>query len=386
MPSRRGHGEGSIYQRESDGRWCATVDLGWVNGKRKRKVIYGATRKEVADKLKALHRDVALGVNVAPDQLTVKDFLNTWLEEHVRRFNRPRTYEKYKADVTKHIVPAIGNRQLAKLTPQQVQAMLNGLRDKKLAQRSVSNVRAVLRRALNHAMRWGYVMRNVATLVEAPRTSTFTIEPLTQEQANKLLEAAKGHRLEAVYRVALSIGLRRGEICGLRWEDIDFEERVLRVTGSLQRQNKRLERSATKTAASVRTIALPPGLLRALKSHKARQDKEREELGDDWRECGLVFVSERGTPLEPGNVLRHFRTLLKAAKLPEKTRFHDLRHTCATLLVAQGRHPRVVMEILGHAQISTTMNTYAHVLPDTQRQAVEGIDGLFAGVEEEDEQ
>jgi integrase len=355
----------------------ASVDLGFVNGKRRRKVIYGETRKQVADKLKALHRDEAAGVNLTSEQQTVKAFLENWLEQRVKRHNRPRTYRSY-TDITRlHLIPHIGRHQLAKLTPEQVQTMLNTLAEQGLTARTVSNVRAVLRKALNQAMRWGYVVRNVATLVDAPRTTTFTIQPLDQEQAQRLLDAVAGHRLEALYRVALSLGLRRGEVCGLRWEDIDFEQHTLRVTGSLQRQNRKLERSAPKTAASLRTIALPPVLLRVMRQHAERQARERAERGDGWQDCGLVFVAEHGTPLEPRNLVRHFKTMLKKAGLPETIRFHDLRHSCATLLIAQGVHPRVIMEILGHSQISTTMNTYAHVLPATQREATAKIDALF---------
>jgi integrase len=373
---RRGHGEGAIYQRESDRKWCASVDLGFVNGKRRRKIIYGETRKEVAEKLKALHRDQAAGINIAPEQQTVEAFLETWLEQRVKRHNRPRTYTSYTDIVRLHLVPHIGKCQLAKLTPEQVQTMLNVLGEQGLKPRTVSNVRAVLRKALNQAMRWGYVVRNVATLVDAPRTTTFSILPLDQEQAQRLLDAVAGHRLEALYRAALSLGLRRGEVCGLRWEDVDFEQQTLRVTGSLQRQNRRLERTVPKTTASVRTIALPPVLLRVLRQHAERQAREEAERSGEWQDCGLVFVSERGTPLEPRNVVRHFKTVLKKAGLPETIRFHDLRHSCATLLIAQGVHPRVIMEILGHSQISTTMNTYAHVLPATQREATK-IDALF---------
>lgn len=377
MGKRRGNGEGAIYQRESDGKWCASVDLGIINGKRRRKIVYGETRKEVADKLKALHRDQAAGVTLAADQQTLKQYLETWLEQRVKRYNRTRTYIGYKSIVDHHLIPHLGKHPLAKLTPEQVQAMLHTLAETGRSPRTVSNVRAVLRKALNQAMRWGYVVRNVATLVDAPRTSTFNIQPLDQAQARKLLDAVAGHRLEALYRVALSLGLRRGEICALRWEDVNLSDATLRVTGSLQRVRGKLERAETKTTASMRTIALPPVLLRVLQRHRERQDVERQELGVDWRESGLVFVSEIGTPLDPRNVVRHFKAALKRAQLPEATRFHDLRHSCATLLIAQGVHPRVIMEILGHSQIATTMNTYAHVLPATQREATMKIDALF---------
>jgi integrase len=384
MASRRGHGEGAIYQRESDGKWCASVDLGFVNGKRRRKIIYGKTRKEIAEKLKALHRDQAAGINIAPLQQTVKVFLEIWLEQTVKRLNRPRTYDKYAADVKYHIIPAIGNYQLTKLTPEHVQRLLNDLADAGLSYNSVRNVRAALRRALNQAMRHGYVQRNVATLVDVPGDVTFTAEPLDEEQTRRFLEVARGHRLEALYRVALGLGLRKGEILGLLWEDVDFDAATLHVTGSLQRQNGHLERSATKTDASIRTVTLPPTLLKILRKHKARQEKERARC-ERWHETGYVFTSTIGTPLEPSNMIRHFKASLRKAGLPPTTRFHDLRHTCATLMIKRGVHARAVMDVLGHAQISTTMNTYAHVLEEVQREAVSALDALFPDDEDTEE-
>ncbi len=376
MGKRRGNGEGAIYQRESDGLWCTSVDLGVINGKRKRKVIYGQTRKEVANKLKDLHRDQSAGLQLTSEQLTIKDFLEQWLEQTVKRQNRPRTYQKYAADVKHHIIPALGKVLLSKLTPDHVQAMLNGLADTDRAARTVSNVRAALRKALNQALRRGYVLRNVATLVDAPRTTTFSIQPLDQVQARKLLNAVTGHRLEALYRVALSLGMRRGEICGLRWQDIDLAAATLTINGSLQRFNGKLHWTAPKTASSIRMIALPPILLDALRTHKARQDQERADA-DDWEESGYVFVSQRGTPLEPDNVVRHFKSVLRKAELPERVRFHDLRHSCATLLITQGIHLSVIKDILGHAQISTTADVYGHVFLETQRQATATLDALF---------
>jgi hypothetical protein len=260
LARRRGHGEGSIYQRE-DGIWCASVDLGVVNGKRKRKKVYAKTRKEVSEKLKLIQRDQAAGVTFA--NLSVKEFLQQWLEQTVTRRNRVRTYDKYAADINNHIIPALGQHPLAKLTPAHVQALLNTLADNGLAHRSVRNVRAVLRRALNQAMRYGYVVRNVAALVDVPGTVTFSAEPLDDTQARRLLEVIKGHRWEVLYRIALGLGLRKGEILGLRWQDIDFRAATLTVAGSLQRQRGHLVRTATKTDASIRTIALPPTLLAA---------------------------------------------------------------------------------------------------------------------------
>jgi len=234
MTKRRGHGEGSIHQRK-DGSWCAIVDLGWVNGKRKRKYLYGKTRKEVADKLKTAYHDQASGVDLASERQTVEEFLKLWLEQTVKVRNRDGTYDNYAQIVRSHITPAIGKYQLTKLTPEQVQAMLNQLTGVGLAPRTVRNVRAVLRDALNQAVKRRRIAYNVAALVEIPRAEKPVITPLTPEQAQALLEAVRGDPLEALYRVALSLGLRRGEVLALRWEDIDFDRRELHVTGSVRR-------------------------------------------------------------------------------------------------------------------------------------------------------
>lgn len=172
---------------------------------------------------------------------------------------------------------------------------------------------------------------------------------------------------------------RRGEVLGLRWADINFERATLHITGSLQRVRGKLERGKTKTATSAGGIDLPPVLLAALKERRLSQAQEREEAGEEWQEFGLVFTTRNGTPIEPRNLIRHFKRTLTKAHLPTTTRFHDLRHSCATLLIAQDVHPRVVMEILRHSQISTTMNTYAHVLPRIQRDATSKVEALISG-------
>jgi integrase len=362
MGKRRGHGEGSIHQR-GDGRWCALVDLGIINGKRKRKYIYGDTRKEVAEKLKVALRDQQLGLVTVHENQTVTQFLTAWLEQSVKPTNKPSTHQSYRDIIKRHIEPAIGHIVLSKLTPQHIQALLATLQAKKLSPRTVQYARAILHHALDQALKWGYVARNVVALVEAPRVERHAVEPLTEAQATALLQAVAGHRLEALYRIALGLGLRRGEVLALRWVDIDLKARTLRVT-------------AGKTASSTRTLPLPETLVDALKVHEQRQQVERAE-SDAWRDQGLVFPSEVGTPISGRNLLRHFKSVLKRVGLPQTIRFHDLRHSCATFLIAQGVHPRVVMEILGHSQISVTMNTYGHVLPETQQDAVQKLDAFL---------
>jgi integrase len=375
---RRGRGEGSIFRRE-DGTWCASITLGVLNGQRRRKDVYGKTRKEVVEKLQALQRAHAAGMTFS--KLTVKAFLEQWLEQTVKRKNRVRTYDKYAQDIEHHLTPALGHHQLAKLTPSHVQALLNQLEDAGLSHRSIRNVRAVLRCALNQALRFGYVTRNVATLVDVPGGVTFQPVPIDEAQAQRLIEATRGHRFEVLFRFALGLGLRKGEILGLRWEDVDLAAATMRISGSLQRQRGKLERSATKTDASIRTIALPPTLLAMLRKHRERQEQLRI-VARRWTDSGLVFTSSVGTAIEPSDLSREFKKVLKQAGLPENLRFHDLRHACATLLIVMGVHPRVVMEILGHSQIGTTMNIYAHVLPRVQREAVTGLDALFADADQ----
>ncbi len=308
MAKRRGHGEGSIHQRK-DGRWCAIVDLGWVNGKRKRKYLYGATRKEVADALKVLHRDLAAGVAISTDRQTVKTFLTRWLSEVVSQRNKTRTYEGYERIVELYLTPSLGTIPLGKLGPQHVQHMVNELVAKGLAPNTIRNVRAVLRRALNQAMRWRLVTYNAASLVETPRIEQEEMSALTEQQARALLRTLKGDRLEALYRVALSLGLRRGEVLGLRWEDIDFEAATLRVAQTIQRtRTKGLIISTPKTKSSLRSLSIPRVLLAALKNHKEQQD--REGLDNPHN---LVFISTKGTPIDPDDITHRFKAFVKEA-------------------------------------------------------------------------
>ena len=380
MSKRRGKGEGGIYQRESDGRWCANIDLGFVGGKRRRKVIYGETRKDVADKLKALHSEQAAGKTIVTERQTVGQYLDRWLETSIQPHRRPKTAASYEQIVRLYLKPHLGRIQLAKLTPDQVQTMLNtllvsGAEDSTpLSARTVQYVRAVLRQALNQAQRWGLVMRNVAMLVEVPRVEKHAATVLSPEEGQRLFVTVAGHRLEALYQVALLLGLREGEVLGLRWIDVDFTAHTLRVEQTVQRVSGQIVLAQPKTSSSKRTLPLPNKVERALARHAERQAEER--MRDDWEDYGLVFPSERGTPMEPRNLVRHFKSLLERADLPD-IRFHDLRHSCATMLIAQGTHPRTVMEILGHSQISVTMNTYGHVMPETQRAAAEALERLF---------
>jgi integrase len=369
---RRGRGEGSIYQR-ADGRWAAALTIGFRGGKRVRRQIYGTTRTEVQGKLNRVLTNLQDGLEPPPAKQTVKQFLEHWIETVAKPRLRPRTYEGYKQHLEAHVIPALGHLRLHALSPQQVQAMLAGLQLKKLAPRTIRGVRAVLRAALSDAMRWGLVARNSAALAYAPKVTKPELEVLSPEQAKALLTIADGERLEGFLNVVLASGLRLGEALGLAWKDVDLEKGTLRVRQALQRVNGEVKFVEPKSERSRRVVNLPAFAIEALKQHIQLQRKEKVLAGTRWVDSGLVFTSMIGTPMDERNVRREFRNLLKAAELPE-IRIHDLRHTTATLLLTQGVHPRVVMETLGHSQISLTLDTYTHVLPSLQAEAAKRMD------------
>ena len=383
--AKRGQNEGSIHQRQSDDRWVGAVSLGYENGKLKRKYYYATTREAVADKVTDALSNLKKGLPIVSERLTVGDFLDRWLQDCVKTSVRPKTYDSYSQIVRLYLKPDLGHISLAKLSPHQVQLFLNrrhasgGEDEKPLSARTVQYIRAVLRKALGQALKWGHVARNVALLVDPPRAARPEIHPFTAEQTLAFLKQIKGGRLEALYTVALALGLREGEAFGLRWTDIDLEARTLHVKFSLQRIDGKAQLVETKTKESRRLLALPDCIIPALRAHRVRQLKEKLEAGEDWQmwEGGpLVFTTPIGTPLDPSNVLKQFQAALKAAELP-KLRFHDLRHSCATLLLAQGVSPRAIMEILGHSTITLTMNTYTKVLTPTLRAAADSMNRLL---------
>jgi integrase len=245
----------------------------------------------------------------------------------------------------------------------------------------VQYLHAVLRRALGQALKWNLVPRNAARLVDPPRVERPEMLALTPEQARCFLDAVSGDRLGALYSVAVALGLRQSEILGLRWEDVDFEQQMLRVRAQLLRIDGAKRLVEPKTRQSRRTLPLPATIAAGLRAHRSRQLQERLLAGARWEGNGwdLVFTNTRGGPLDARHLVRAFKDHLVRAGLPD-IRFHDLRHSCASLLVAQGLHPRVVMETLGHSTITLTMNTYSHVMPALQREAADMMDNvLLAG-------
>jgi len=358
---KRGPNEGTIFKR-ADGHWCAQPSLGYVNGKRHRPTIYGQSYAEVRDKLARVLAEAQGGVMPASKRITLTAFLNQWLEDSVKPSRAPRTYASYAETVRLHLVPTLGRIMLDKLTPQDVQRMMRAGERAGLAARTVSYHRTVLRIALGQAVKWGMIGRNVASLVAPPKAVRYEGRTLMPTEARVFLDAVKDDRLAALYTVALAVGLRQGEALGLTWKYVDLEGGMLTVRYQMQRIEGKLTLTEPKTAHSRRTVALPTVVIEALRHHRERQAEEREWVGSRWKESDLVFTTRTGGPIDQRNLCGAFHAILDRAGLPA-IRFHDLRHSAASLLLAQGASPRVIMETLGHANIGITMNLYTHVMP-----------------------
>lgn len=388
----RGNNEGSIYQTAS-GEWRGAISLpaetlpdGTV--KRPRKFFRGATREDVSNQLKKALRDQQTGTLVIDERSTVAEYLSQWIEAQAPQL-RPSTLASYRDIIRRHLGGSIGKRPLARLSVLEVQSHLNQKHAAGLSPRSVTYIRAVLRAALNDAMKFGFVFRNVAALADPPKAERFEIQPLTIEQAKRFIQRAGEHRLGAMFTVCLAIGLRKGEALGLRWKDVDLDTATLRVVQTIQRiKGKGLVTAPPKSDKGRRMVKLPAVAVRALARHKAVQEQEREWAGSEWADSGLVFTNRKGTAFDPRNIQDEFRAILKPTKeeiaakvepLPA-IRFHDLRHSAATLLLAQGVPARVVMDLLGHSQISLTLGTYSHVLPAMLDDAASKMDAALSPV------
>lgn len=390
MATRKAAGDGSIYHRK-DGRWCATISIGDADGRRRRKSFYGQSQREVRERLTRARHDLLQGVPVTTaDRQTVAAYLADWLRS-TRHTVRATTFVSYEGHVRLHIVPSVGRVPLVKLTPTHLRALIEARLASGASPRSAQYTHSVLRRALGQAERDGIIPRNVAALVSPPRVRRAEIRPLGPDQARVMLAAAKSDRLEALYTVAVALGLRQGEALGLRWSDVDLDAALLRVSATLNRvprmlrgdddrgRGSRYRLESPKTARSRRSIPMPNVVVTALREHRVRQLSERFAAGPAWdTSWDLIFATTIGTPMDARNVSRAFEALLRRAGLP-RVRFHDLRHSAATIMLAEGVQPRTIMETLGHSQIGVTMNVYAHVMPSMQRDAADRMDAVLRG-------
>ncbi|WP_432125524.1 tyrosine-type recombinase/integrase [Streptomyces sp. bgisy082] len=376
MPAQRKrnpNGAGTITQRK-DGRFQAAVYVLQPDGTRARKFAYGKTWAECDTKRRALLDKVASGTPVPTRSAKLSEWLAYWLESVVRPRRKLSTYDKYEAHVRLYLSPMLGTKRLESLSVPDVRRFLLQL-EKKTTAATAKESHRVLRTALSAACREELIVRNVAKLVEPPRAAARDLSPWSLDETLDFLAASRRDPLYAAFVLAIAMGLRRGEIVGLRWNDIDLENRVLLVRQQVQRRRGVLYNDETKGRRS-RAIPLPAMCLAQLRWHRMRQKATYEATGTEWTATGYVFATRTGRPVEPRNVHRSFVRVGEAAGL-RPIRLHDARHGCATLLTAAGVAPRVVMEILGHSQISLTMDVYTHVVQDTPREAISHMDRLL---------
>jgi integrase len=374
MSKRRAHGEGTITKRK-DGRWEAR----YTPPDGRRKALYAKTQAEVRARLTAALRDRDVGLPAAGDERqTLADWLHAWLAA-AKPTVRVRTWRRYEEYVRIHLIPTIGRIRLARLTPNHVQQLYARKLEEGLSAQTVRHLHAVLRRALNEAVRQGVVPRNVATIARPPKAPRHEIQVLSAAQVLTLLDSLEGDRFEALYTVALSTGMRLGELLALRWRDVDLTYGRLQV-----RQTLHYLRAGgyvfaePKTSGSRRSIDLTAAALDALRRHRVRQNEQRLALGAAWQDNDLVFPRDDGAPAMDTSITGyHHKKILARAGLPA-VRFHDLRHTAASLMLAGQVNPKVVSEILGHASVRITLDIYAHVLPGMQQSAVAALDAALA--------
>ncbi|GGQ77720.1 tyrosine-type recombinase/integrase [Couchioplanes azureus] len=373
---RRAHGEGSVYEQRP-GLWAASIDVGWVDGKRKRKTVYAASEKEAVRKRGELLSRQQRGENLAAPPRTLSQWLDEWMAMKQHESTRQSTLRGYRWLVESHVRPTLGRVPLDKLTPTMIRRVLTAKTGEGLSATTVRHIHGLVRNVLSDAQREELLHRNPALAVRAPSARTVERRALTVDEARRLLDSIAGERLEALWVCALTVGLRRGELLGLRWSDLDFAGGALTVRQTVLRVDGRLVFTPPKTDRSRRTVPVPAQTLALLRRHRRQQDEERAKADERWREHGLVFASRLGTPMEPRNLDREWHATRERAGLPW-LRLHDLRHACATFLLASGASPRTVMQTLGHSQISLTMNTYAHVLMEVERAAMDAAaDRLF---------
>lgn len=341
-----------------------------------------STKKQAQELLVKKLNELQTGTFVEPNEMTLAELLKQWMEVYCQANLRPTTYATHDSYIKNHIIPELGAIPLAKLKPLQIQKFLagklrSGRADKGtggLSPNTVKYFHKIIRKALDQAVKWELVQRNVADAVTPPKTPQGAPKAWASADAKKFLGYVADHRLYPLYLLAISTGMRRGELIGLRWADIDRDRKALSVKQTIVVGEKgRSIASETKTDSSKRAIALSPAILAALEKHRKSQ---REELLSLGQRSDLVFTSERGTAYGPRNLLRHFQTTSERAKVPVIP-FHGLRHTCATLMLQAGVHPKVVAERLGHSKISTTLDIYSHVMPDMQEDAAQLLEDVL---------
>jgi integrase len=380
MAQRRSIGEGSVYRRK-DGRYVGSAYLLTITGARKRIYTYGKSRSEARANLLAVTAQVQQGTPLPDSSWGLAEYLDYWLQQIVRPNRRPATYDLYEGIIRLYLKPGIGAKKLGRLSVQELQAFLNRQLAAGRSVRQVQAMRAVLGTALTQAMREELIMRNVARLVETPTWERKEIYPWTGSEAAQFLEAARGDQLEAAFNMLVFYGLRKGEVLGLRWGDIDLENRKLRIRQQVHRAGGKLLVGPLKTRAGKRDLPLLNVVETALTERRNSQSVQKQNAGESWH-CGdidsdLIFTTVSGRPVDPKNFNRSFERIC-AEHGVRRIAVHHVRHTAATLLKDLGIPVRDVQLILGHSNIVTTQQIYQHDTLDSRRTALEQVENLLS--------
>ena len=376
---KRAAGEGHVRQRP-DGLWETRISI--PGGKPKS--FYGKTQAEALRKRNEFKAEyLGGGLDFDAERIAFGEYLWRWLNDSYKASVRERTYDRAESLVRVHLEPALGHMRLSKLTGAHFQGLYQRKLDAGLSARSVQRIHQVSNTALKQAVKWRLLSSNPAENATRPKAEDPEINPLDREEANALMNVVRGHRLEALIVTAVLSGLRAGELLGLRWKDVDFEAGILRVRQQLVYPRSGLRLGPPKRDSSKRAVDVPPQVVAALRRRRAIQLEEKLKAGPAWDEGGefkdLIFTRPNGRPLNPSTLTRRYLTpFLKEAGVAHKERrFHDLRHTFATLNLLNGEHVRVVQEALGHSTIAQTMNIYSHVLPSMGKSATRWLGELF---------
>ncbi|MFL0363158.1 tyrosine-type recombinase/integrase [Pseudobacillus sp. 179-B 2D1 NHS] len=365
--------------RKEGSKWYYVIEQGKdSNGKRKQKKKRGfKTQKEAKAALtKALH-ELNTGTYIEPSSQKLGEYLIQWLD-FKKTSVAESTYKTYYYNLRTHILPELENITLANLKPMHIQQFYAKLlNEKHLNHNTVRKVHTMLVNALERAVKFDMVLKNAAKLVDPPKESKSEMEVWDVDEVLTFLETAKESHLYMVYLIAINTGMRQGEILGLSWEGVNLDDGVIYVKQTLSNDGKTLK-ATTKTAAGMRTVAIPDELIAELKRHKLEQKKHRLRVGSLYTDMNLVNATEVGTPINPSNLRRNFKIFIKKAGV-KNIRFHDLRHTHATLLLKQGVHPKIVSERLGHADTRMTLDRYSHLLPNMQKETAKRFGELLFG-------
>jgi integrase len=371
----------AIVKRGKD-RWMVRVFLGRGEGGKTQffnEVVIG--NKEAAKAFEAKKKaELKSGVVLHHSKTTVDEYLDRWLEIAAKPRLRERTFEDYKQYLRRYIVPEVGKVMLSKLRPLDIQSVYSKMLDRNLSPRTVRFAHSILSSALKQAVKWQLIPSNPASMVDLPKSQRKEMQTLTPDQALNFLGLAKQSKWSAIFMIAIETGLRPEEYLGLKWKDINLENGITVVRRALvwRRKGGGWTLEDPKTSSSRRNVPLSQSLVAELKRHRKIQLAERLKLGEAYQNHDFVFATQTGSPLHPSNLMRrHFKPLLKQAGLPENIRPYDLRHTCATLLLSDGEHPKVVSERLGHSTVVLTLDTYSHVLPSMQRGATDRMQGML---------